>query len=115
MSVVVYSHNEPTQFRGLFSKLWAVVSTGLDVTSLNDAAGATVTVAVPGVALGDMVIGFSISVSTAGITVTSDVTADNLVSIRFQNESGGTLDLAPATVRLLVARPDNQAFRALAF
>ena len=49
------------QFRGLFSDTWLVKAT-LDAGSLVDGAGETDTVAVPGVALGDMVIGCSFSV-----------------------------------------------------
>lgn len=97
------------QFQGLFSQLFTYVGT-LDVASLVDAAGASSSITVPGVALGDMVIGRSLSVSTAGITVTADVTAADTVIVRFQNESGGTLDLASATLRLLVGRPSDAVF-----
>ena len=67
-------------------------------------AGDTDTVAVPGVALGDMVLSASLAVDVAGLIVTGYVSAANTVSIRFQNETGGTVDLASATLRLVVAR-----------
>ncbi len=99
----VVSRRGNDQFRGIYSDTWAVTCT-LDASSLNDGAGETNTIAVPGVSLGDMVIGFSSSVDLAGITVTPYVSASNVVSLRYQNESGGTVDLASATVRVVVAR-----------
>lgn len=101
-SVVVRQGND--QFRGLFSDTWLVRAT-LNADSLNDGAGDTDTVAVPGVALGDMVIGASLGVDLVGLTVTGYVSAANTVSIRFQNESGGTVDLASSTLRLVIVRP----------
>lgn len=91
------------QFRGVFSDTWSVVCT-LDAGSLVDAAGETETIAVPGVALGDIVIGFSFGVDLVGITVTAYVSAANVVTIRVQNESGSTVDLASTTVRVVVGR-----------
>lgn len=92
-------------FRGLFDRIFTYAG-ALDVASLADGAGASSSITVPGVALGDMVIGRSLGVSTAGISVTADVTAANTVIVRFQNESGGTVDLASATLRLVVGRPN---------
>ena len=91
------------QFRGLFSDTWSVVGT-LDVGSLVDAAGSSDTITVPGVALGDVVIGFSFGVSLAGITATAYVSAADTITIRVQNESAGTVDLASTTVRVVVGR-----------
>jgi hypothetical protein len=91
------------QFRGVFSDTWSVVCT-LDAGSLVDAAGETETIAVPGVALGDIVIGFSFGVDLVGITATAYVSAANVVTIRVQNESGSTVDLASTTVRVVVGR-----------
>lgn len=97
------------QFQDVFTEILAASAT-IDVASLADAAGATSTITVPGVALGDIVLGVSHSVSTQGITVTADVTAANTVSVRFQNESGGTLDLASATTRVIVGKVDPKLF-----
>jgi len=91
------------QFRGMFSDTWVVTAT-LDAGSLVDAAGETDTVAVPGVALGDMVIGCSFAVDEAGMSVTAYVSAAGVVSIRVQNESGSTVDLASCKIRLVVGR-----------
>lgn len=92
------------QFQGLFSQMWAVKAT-MDNGNLADAAGETNTVAVPGVALGDMVLGTAFSLDVAGMTVTAYVSAANVVSIRVQNESGGAVNMNSATVRVLVGRP----------
>ena len=91
------------QFRGVFSDTWSVVCT-LDAGSLVDAAGETETIAVPGVALGDIVIGFSFGVDLAGVTATAYVSAANVVTVRLQNESAATVDLASTVVDVIVAR-----------
>lgn len=91
------------QFRGLFSDTWAVTAT-LNPGSLADGVGETDDVTVPGVALGDMVIGASLGVDLVGITVTGYVSAANTVKFRIQNESGSTVDLASSTLRIVVVR-----------
>lgn len=93
------------QFQGMFNEMWAVKAT-INVDSLNDGVGDLDTVAVPGVALGDIVLGVSLGVDVAGLTVTAYVSAANTVTVRFQNESGGTVDLASTTIKLVVARPN---------
>ena len=91
------------QFRGLFSDTWAVRATQ-HAGSLVDGAGETDDVTIPGVALGDMVIGASLGVDLVGLTVTGYVSAANTVKFRVQNESGSTVDLASTTLRLVVVR-----------
>ena len=98
------------QWGGLFDQFFTYFGT-LDVASLIDGAGASSTITVPGVKLGDIVIGRSMEVSTAGMTVTADVTAADTVIVRFQNESAGTVDLASTNLRLLVVRPSGTYFR----
>ena len=71
-----------------------------DPPSLADGAGTTTTVTVPGAALGDFATA-SFSLATAGITITAWVSVANTVSVRFQNETGGTLDIGSGT---LIAR-----------
>ncbi len=71
--------------------------------NLVDGAGVTTTVTVRGAALGDMVLGVSFGVDLQGITVTAYVSAANTVAVRFQNETTGALDLASATLRVIVA------------
>lgn len=77
-------------------------SATFDAGNLIDAAGQTTTVTVTGAALGDFVAGVSFGVDLQGITVNAYVSAADTVSIRLQNESGGAIDLASTTVRVLV-------------
>jgi len=100
-SVVSRAGND--QFRGVFSDTWAVSAT-LNAGSLADGAGETDTVAVPGVALGDMVLACSFAVDLVGLSVTAYVSAANVVSIRVQNESGDTVDLASCKIRVVIGR-----------
>lgn len=95
--------------RSLFTDFFTYKGT-LDVASQIDAAGATSAITVTGVALGDIVLGFSMGVDLAGITATAYVSAANTVSVRFQNESGGTVDLASTTIKILVGRPSDNAW-----
>lgn len=103
-ATAITSRRGNDQFRGLFSDTWSVSAT-LDASSLADGVGETNTIAVPGVALGDIVLNVSLKIDVSGISITPYVSAANVVSIRFQNESGGTLDLASTTVRCIVVRP----------
>jgi len=91
------------QFRGIFSDTWSVVCT-LNADSLVDGAGSSDTITVPGVALGDIILGTSFGVSLAGVSVTGYVSAADTVTLRLQNESTATVDLASTTVKLVVAR-----------
>ena len=102
-ATAVTSRRGNDSFRGIFSDTWSVSAT-LDASSLADGAGETNTIAVAGVRLGDIVFNVSLGVDVSGISITPYVSAANVVSIRFQNESGGTLDLASTTVRCVVVR-----------
>lgn len=76
-----------------------VGSTTYDPISLVDGAGVTATVSARGAQLG-MVASASFSLDTQGITVTAWVNSANNISVRFQNETGGTIDLASGTLRV---------------
>ena len=91
------------QFRGVFSDTWAVTCT-LNSASVADQEAATDTVAVPGVVLGDMVIGLSAGVSEAGLVRRAYVSAANTVTIATTNTTGGAVDIAVTTVKLVIAR-----------
>jgi hypothetical protein len=54
--------------------------------------------------LGDIVLGVSFGVDLAGVNVTAYVSAANVVTLRLQNESTATVDLASTTVDVVVAR-----------
>lgn len=70
-----------------------------DLASLAANAGASQAFSVPGAAVGDIAC-FSMSVDMAGIVGYPCVTAGDEVTIRFQNESGGVVDLASCTIRI---------------
>jgi hypothetical protein len=72
-----------------------------DPGSLADGAGVTTTVTCTGAAAGDFALA-SFSLDVQGITVTAWVSTANTVSVRFQNESGGVLDLSSGTLRVRV-------------
>jgi hypothetical protein len=74
-----------------------------DPASLADGAGVTTTVAATGASLGD-VARASFSNDLQGITLTAWVSAANMVSVRFQNESGAVVDLASGTLKVSVER-----------
>ena len=100
-SIVTRSGND--QFRGLFSDTWVVTCT-LDSASVVTGAAGTDTVAVPGVLLGDMVIGLSAQVSEAGLVRRAYVSAANVVTIATVNTTGAAVDLAATTIELVIAR-----------
>jgi len=102
-ATAVVSRRGTDQFRGLFSDTWSVTAT-LNASSLVDGAGETNTITVPGVALGDIVMNVSMGVDVSGLSITPYVSAANTVSIRFQNESTATVDLASTTVKCVVVR-----------
>ena len=91
------------QFRGVFSDTWEVICT-LDTASVADQAATTDTVAVPGVVLGDMVIGLSAGVSEAGLVRRAYVSATGTVTISSTNTTGAAVNLASTTVKLVIAR-----------
>jgi hypothetical protein len=91
------------QFRGIFSDTWAITCT-LNSASVADQGAATDTVAVPGVALGDMVIGMSAGVDEAGVVRRAYISAAGVVTIATTNTTGGAVDLASTTVKLVIGR-----------
>lgn len=78
-------------------------SATFDPGNLVDGAGTTTTVTVTGAALGDFADA-SFSLDLQGITLSAWVSAADTVSVRFQNESGGPLDLASGTLRARVRK-----------
>lgn len=65
--------------------------------NLADGAGETTTVGMTGAQMGEPVnVAFSLDIT--GLTVTAYVQSTSVVAVRFQNESGGALDLASGTL-----------------
>jgi hypothetical protein len=102
-ATAVVSRRGNDQFRGLFSDTWEVACT-LDAGAVSAGATDTDTVAVPGVALGDIVIGFSHGVSEAGLVKRAYVSAANTVTIVTYNPTAGSVNLASTTLTLIIAR-----------
>ena len=73
-----------------------------DPPSLADGSGVTTTVTCTGASLGGYAAA-TFSLDLQGVTVTAWVSSSNTVSVRFQNESGGVVDLASGTLRVRVS------------
>jgi hypothetical protein len=102
-ATAVVSRRGNDQFRGLFADTWEVSCT-LDSGSVSTVSTATDTVTVPGVKLGDMVIGMSVGVSEAGLVRRAYVSAANTVTIVSYNPTGSSVDLASTTLTLIIGR-----------
>ncbi len=72
--------------------------------SIVDGARESTTVTVTGAALGDFVVAVSVSVDAAGGVLSGYVSAADTVTVDLLNETGGALDLASATLRVLVRK-----------
>ncbi len=86
--------NEPRATEATVVKDWA---------SLVDGAGASQDVTVFGAALGDYCVA-SMSVDLQGILQSCSVKAANTVTVRLQNETTGTIDLASGTLSVRVIK-----------
>lgn len=78
-------------------------STVYDPPNLVDGAGVVTTVACAAAALGDMAI-CSFSLDQQGLILSAYVSSANVVSVRFQNETGGAIDLASGTLSVKVIK-----------
>lgn len=86
-----------------FSKIYSA-SGVWDAGSIADGDEAVDTIALTGVALGDIVLGVSCSVDVADAALTAAVTAADEVTVQLLNNTGGAVDLASATYRVVVGR-----------
>jgi len=96
---------EARQFRGVYEKV-AVGSAVADVASIANGAQGSVTVTVPGVRLdGTWVIdGISTSADPGALDLGARVTANDTVVIILQNNSGGAIDPASMTYRVVAMK-----------
>ena len=102
------------QFQGAFKEMWAVTGTVTDQDAIADDVSVSITLTVPGVALGDMVLGFSFGKSqadaNASITASAFVSAANTVILKLTNVDE-TTDAYDADVlngggfKMLIGRP----------
>jgi hypothetical protein len=86
-----------SQYRLFGSKTYDAPSMATGVT------GAPTTVSVPGAALGDFVQA-SLDIDQAGVILQAYVSAADTVAVYPRNTSGGTVDLASATLRVVVTK-----------
>jgi hypothetical protein len=95
-----------SQFQGLFSEMWAVSET-VDFGNAATGSGtfASVNVTVPGVALGDIVMGISAGVDTVDTVIGGAVTAADTVTLTVLNNTTGAVDLTSTTLKFIVVRP----------
>lgn len=96
------------QFQGAFSDLWLVKDTALDFADAATGSGtfASVNITVPGVAIGDIVMGIAVGVDTVDAVIGGAVTAANVVTLTLLNNSAGAINLASTTGRFIVGRPN---------
>lgn len=79
-----------------------------DWASIAAGAMASTTFTVTGAALGDMVLGVSLSVAvTAGVMMTAHVTAANTVTVSMVNHTAAAVDIASASHRIVVLKKAN--------
>jgi hypothetical protein len=74
-----------------------------DPPSIPDGDAASTTVTVTGAALGDYA-DVSLSINNQGLIITGRITASNTVTVRYQNETGGAIDLASHTINVKVRK-----------
>jgi len=102
------------QFQGMFSEMWGVTGTVTDQDAINDDVSVAITLTVPGVALGDMVIGVSFGKSQADadsqVVASAFVSAANTVILVLVNVDDSTDSYAADTLndggfKMLIGRP----------
>lgn len=86
------------------------VSAALDPASILDGDKAASDIAVAasnGVKLGDMVVGVSFSLDVVDLVLRADITAADVLTVIFANNTGATVDLAAGTIRAVIALIDK--------
>lgn len=100
-------HRGIKQFQGVFSEMWLVKESALNFANAATGSGtfASLDLTVPGVALGDIVMGISVGVDTVDAVIGGAVTAANIVTLTLMNNSAGAIDLASTAGKFIVGRP----------
>lgn len=95
------------QFQGIYNRMWLCNLT-VDPASIAAGAEDSATFTIPGIALGDQIVGWS-----AGVALTIDadielcVSAANTLFIRISNlNAAAALDLASSTWKVVIGRPN---------
>lgn len=95
------------QFQGMFKEMWAVKATWDPASAAAGAQTTADTITVPGVAVGDMVVGLSFSGEVAASPIIrARVTAADTVVLAIISGTGVTADMASGTLRLVIGRPN---------
>ena len=95
-----------SQFQGIFNEMWTVSETvNFAEAATGSGTFASAEVTVPGVALGDIVMGISAGVDTVDTVIGGAVTAANTVTLTLLNNTSGSVNLASTTLKFVVARP----------
>lgn len=94
------------QLQGAFSEMWAA-TLSVNPASIAAAGEDTGTFTIPGLALGDIVLGFSAGVNlTIDAGVLAYVSAANTLVVRISNlHASVALDLAASEWKVLIGRP----------
>ena len=99
------------QFQGAFSEMWATKITVADQDAVAIGDTALITCTVPGVALGDMVVGWGCSVDMSDGTdqavIMFQVTADNTLTLTIMADAGELAAdaLTNGIFKVLIGRP----------
>jgi hypothetical protein len=111
---VTSAKRQRTQFQGLFSDMWLVTALWADQDAIADDVSVTVSLTVPGVALGDVIVIQPTMncnlLSTGQVDLYAYVSAANTVSLKLTNIDETTDALAADafngfTVKFVVGRP----------
>jgi hypothetical protein len=103
------------QFQGAFKEMFFVNATVSDQDAIADDVSIEVDLTVPGVALGDMIVGISSSIApadaNASVTITGYVAAANTVTLKIINVDDGAdaFDadtLNTAVIKIAIGRPN---------
>lgn len=96
----------PRQFQGTFSEVWLVKATWDPASAAAGAQTTSDTVTVPGVKVGDMVLGISLSTEVAASPIIRGrVTADDTVVMAIISGTGVTADMASGNLKMIIGRP----------
>jgi len=75
-----------------------------DAGSIADGDEEATDITITGASLGDFIIGVSFSLDVADLQLTADVTAANTVTAVLSNSTGGAINLASGTVKVVVMK-----------
>ena len=108
-ATVVSVTQSKQQLQGLFNEMWTVNLT-VDPSSVAAGAEDTATFTIPGVALGDMVMGVAPGVTltaTGEIDYRAWVSSANTLTLRLTNlHASSAADLASSTWKVMIGRPN---------